>query len=334
MQNNVAVITGATGHIGYALLKQLENTGASIRILIRKDTPIFDGIACEKYYGDITQPETLDEPFHGADTVYHLAGMIDISLSDPLLMRRVNVDGTVNVVEACKRNKVRRLVYASSVDAMPPSLCGCEITEPESFPDDRLEGAYALTKAEATRYVLRNNKAGLETVVALPSACIGPYDYKVSSIGEMVRMFMRDSFHISLSFGAYNFVDVRDVADGMIAMSQQGKAGESYLLTGSVLAADDVFKAVAKKCGVKPPLIKLPLPVAKLLAPEAELYYKLLDKTPLFTRLSIKVITYNCNFSHQKAAKQLGYSPMSAEQSFGDMVDWIEEHEHIMAKRK
>lgn len=334
MHNNVAVITGATGHIGFALLKQLENTGTTIRILIRKDTPIFDGIDCEKYYGDITQPETLDAPFRGADTVYHLAGMIDISLSDPLLMRKVNFDGTVNVVEACKRNRVRRLVFASSVDAMPPSLCDCEITEPESFPDQGLDGAYALTKAEATRYVLGSRTQVFEPIAVLPSACIGPYDYKVSSIGEMVRMFMRDSFHISLSFGAYNFVDVRDVADGMIAAARQGKAGESYLLTGSVLAADEVFKVVAKKCGIKPPLIKLPLPIAKLLAPEAELYYKLLDKTPLFTRLSIKVITYNCNFSYHKAAKQLGYSPMSAEQSFSDMVDWIEAHEHIMANRK
>jgi len=334
MESKIAVITGATGHIGYALLKQLQNTGTVIRVLIRKDTPIFDDVHCEKYYGDITEPETLDEPFRGADTVYHLAGMIDISLSDPLLMRKINVDGTVNVVEACKRNKVRRLVYASSVDAMPPSLCSCEITEPASFPDQGLEGAYALTKAEATRYVLGSRRPGFEPVAVLPSACIGPYDYKVSSIGEMVRMFMRDSFHISLSFGAYNFVDVRDVADGMIAAAQKGAAGECYLLTGSVLAADAVFKVVAKKCGIKPPRIKLPLPVAKLLAPEAELYYKLLDKTPLFTRLSVKVITYNCNFSYQKAAKELGYHPMKVEQSFSDMVDWIEEHEHIIADRK
>ena len=78
MNKPISVLTGATGHIGYALLLKLVNEGENVRILIRKDSKIFDGIECEKVYGDVTDPESLEKAFEGADVVYHLAGVIYI----------------------------------------------------------------------------------------------------------------------------------------------------------------------------------------------------------------------------------------------------------------
>jgi nucleoside-diphosphate-sugar epimerase len=80
MQSPLYVITGATGHIGYALLKKLEARGARVRILIRKDTPVFDGIECEKAYGDVTDPDSLLAAFEGADESDHTAEP-DVSVS-------------------------------------------------------------------------------------------------------------------------------------------------------------------------------------------------------------------------------------------------------------
>ena len=86
MDKPISVVTGATGHIGYALLKKLADSGENVRILIRKDTKIFNGINCEKVYGDVTDPASLEKAFDGADIVYHLAGHAKNAMCADLFM--------------------------------------------------------------------------------------------------------------------------------------------------------------------------------------------------------------------------------------------------------
>lgn len=328
MTEKISVVTGASGHVGYPLVKLLCDRGEKVRILIRKDLPIFDCFDCERVYGDITDPESLEKAFEGAETVYHLAGMIEIKAGHENAIWKVNVNGTRNVIDACKKCGVKRLVYASSVDAIPPLPDNEVMEEIYDFNADNLDGVYAKTKATATRFVLESNGVdGLETVVTHPGACIGPYDFKVSSVGEMVRMFVKGSFPVTLPFGAYNFVDVRDVAEGMYLAAQKGKPGNCYILTSQVVTCDELIKMLSKITGRRAPKIALPLGVAKAAAPIMEVYYEKANKTPLFTRYSIRKLCSNCNFSHQKAADELGYSPMSVEQSFADMVAWIKDNE-------
>lgn len=327
MNEKISVLTGATGHVGYALLKELLARGERVRILIRKDIPLFEGLDCEKVLGDVTDPDSLERAFQGAQVVYHLAGVIDINAGGMDLLKKVNVQGTVNVVNACEKMGVKTLVYASSVDAIPPLPGNQTMTEIPRFSAEGLEGNYALTKAEATQYVLDHNSGKLKTVVTHPSACIGPYDFKTSNVGEMVRMFMSGSFPVSLSFGAYNFVDVRDVAKGMYAASTKGRGGECYILSGDAVTVDEFISDMAEHMGKKAPGFKVPGWLADAAAPAAELYYKLSKKTPLFTRYSLRKLNSNCHFSHEKATRELGYHPMSAKQSVWDMMDWIWEFE-------
>ena len=226
MEQKLSVMTGATGHVGYALLLELIKNNEPTRILIRKDSKIFDNIDCERVYGDVTNLDSLKKAFEGADTVYHLAGMIEIESGHEDKVYNVNVNGTKNVVAACKACGVKKLVYMSSVDTYPPLPGNQVMTELSSYNPSILEGAYAKTKAEATQYVLdANGTDGLETVVVQPSACIGPYDFKVSSVGEMVRMYLKGQFPVSMSFGGYNFVDIRDVASGTYAAAKKGRPG-------------------------------------------------------------------------------------------------------------
>ncbi|NLX93578.1 MAG: NAD-dependent epimerase/dehydratase family protein [Clostridiales bacterium] len=157
MSEKIAVITGASGHIGYALIKELEAREEKFRILIRSKNKIFEGIPCESAFGDVTDPKSLEKAFEGADTVYHLAGVIDIGTGNEDLTREVNVQGTINVVEACKKCGVRRLVYASSVDILK-ALPGNEpMTEEICDSAAEVHGIYAKTTAEATRYVLEKS---------------------------------------------------------------------------------------------------------------------------------------------------------------------------------
>lgn len=328
MSENISLVTGATGHIGYALLKELVDSGEKVRILIRKDSKQFDGIECEKVYGDVTDVDALRSAFEGVDVVYHLAGIIDINADQEDMIWNVNVGGTKNVVKACEEKGVRRLVYASSVDAFKPLPDNQVMREVTSFNPDELDGTYAKTKATATQFVLDEVAAGkIDAVVTHPGACIGPYDFKVSNVGEMVRMFVNGIFPVTLSFGAYNFVDIRDVAHGMYMAAQKGGKGECYILCGEQISVDGFIKATAKACGKKPPKIPLSYGVAKAVAPAAEVFYKVAKKTPLFTRYSIRKLVSNCNFSIEKARRELDYNPMSVEQSVSDMVKWIREYE-------
>lgn len=328
MSEKISLVTGATGHIGYALLKELVDSGEKVRILIRKDSKQFDGIECEKVYGDVTDLDALLKAFEGVDVVYHLAGIIDINADQEDMIWSVNVGGTKNVVKACQEKGVRRLVYASSVDAFPPLPDNQLMTELDHFEPDILDGTYAKTKATATQFVLDEVKAGrLDAVVTHPGACIGPYDFKVSNVGEMVRMFVNGIFPVTLSFGAYNFVDIRDVAHGMYMAAKQGGKGECYILCGEQISVADFIAVTAKACGKKAPKIPLSYGFAKAVAPAAEVFYKVAKKTPLFTRYSIRKLVSNCNFSIEKARKELGYNPMTVEQSVTDMVKWIKENE-------
>ena len=159
-----------------------------------------------------------------------------------------------------------------------------------------------------------------------PGACIGPYDFKVSNIGEMVRTVIKHGYPVSLKFGAYNFVDIRDVAEGMILAAEKGRTGEGYILCGEQISVDDFICTLCKVCGKKIPRIKMGYGIVSLAAPVCEVYYKISKATPLFTRYSVRKLISNCNFSIEKARTELGYQPMSVEQSLTDMVQWIKEN--------
>ncbi len=322
------VMTGATGHVGYALLLELINKYENPGILIRKDSSMFDGLNCEKFFGDVTDPESLEKAFAGADIVYHSAGVIELKKGNEEMVYNVNVNGTKNVVDACKKCGVKKLVYMSSVDTYPPLPNGEQMTEISHYDPEILEGTYAKTKAEATQFVIDSNgKDGLETYIIQPSACIGPYDFKISSIGEMVRMFVKGNFPVTLTFGKYNFIDVRDVATASVLAAEKGTPGECYLICGDEMTVSEFIEATAKATGRKVPKLKLHKWLADLAAPIMEVYYKATDSTPLFTRYSIRKLVSNCNFSNAKARKELGFNPMAVEKSIKDMADWIIEYE-------
>ncbi|MDR1465893.1 MAG: NAD-dependent epimerase/dehydratase family protein [Oscillospiraceae bacterium] len=323
------VATGATGHIGYALAKHWETIGARYRLLLREHTPLFNGFHCGASLGDVTDRVSLEQAFTGAETVFHLAGLIEVNSGNEDATWKVNVGGTRNVIAACKSCGVKRLVYASSVDALPPLPEGQMMREIDRFCPEDVSGTYARTKALATQLVLDAAEPGFEVAVCHPGACVGPYDYKISNVGELVRMFLHGTFPVTMDFGGYNFVDVRDVALGMTAAADPAKApsGSCYLLTGEAIACGDLIELLAELCGRKAPKLVLHQTLANTAAPVAEIYYKLRRQTPLFTRYSLRKLAENDHFSYEKAARELGYQPRGLRDSLTDMIAWIRENE-------
>ena len=328
MNTKRVCLTGATGHVGYAILKELqEHPDKETRILIRRDSDIFDGLACEKVKGDITDYDSLVTAFTDCEIVYHVAGCVEIKPGNEDFVYKVNVTGTENVIRACKETGVKKLVYMGSVDTYVPLPDNEVMREVYTYDPDTLEGAYAKTKAEATAKVLAANGEGLETVVCQPSACMGPYDFKVSSVGSMIRMFSKGAFPITMTFGGYNFVDVRDVAKGTVAAGDKGGAGEVYILCNKSCTVDEFIRTLAKASGNKPPRFKLGKRLIDMAAPVMEVYYKAADETPLFTRYAIRKLCSNCNFSYAKAQRELGYEPRPLEESLKDTIEWLKGEE-------
>lgn len=329
MKKKLFCMTGATGHVGYALLKELQNyDDRDVRILLRKDPGIFGDMRCEKVKGDITDYESLIRAFAGVDVVYHIAGCVEIKPGNEEFVYNINVNGTKNVIRACKKCGVKRLVYMSSVDTYVPLPDNRVMREVYHYDPDELEGTYAKTKAEATQLVLDANEKGVfETVVCQPSACMGPYDFKVSSVGSMIRMFSSGKFPITMTFGGYNFVDVRDVAIGTVKAGDIGGAGQVYILCNKSCTVDEFIRLLAEASGNKPPKIKLGKRIIDLAAPVMEAYYKAADETPLFTRYAIRKLCSNCNFSYEKAQRELGYNPRPLKESLEDTIAWLKTEE-------
>lgn len=325
--SGINVVTGGKGHVGYALVKELAERGEKIRLVLRSDSPVFDGIDCEKVMGDICDISVLETAFEGAETVYHVAGVVDISGTKDKQVMDVNVGGTKNVVAACKKAGVKNLVYVSSIDAVPVGNGNEKIREISHFDPDLVEGTYAKSKAQATQYVLDNAGEGLKVCCVHPSTCVGPYDNNgTSSMITMIKLFSKGLLPFSFGFGSCNFVDVRDCAKGMIAAAEKGRNGECYFLCGKVYSLDDFIGILAEACGKHHPKIKIKLNFINEIIPLCEKIFEIAKLPPVINDYSIRKLCDNFNFSNEKAGEELGFEARPLIDSIKDTLEWLNNH--------
>lgn len=320
------VVTGATGHIGNVLVRELLARGEKIRTVIPpfEDITPLEGLEIEKVEGDVRDVNSLIQAFRGADVVYHLAGIISILPGKTELLYQVNVMGTRNVVEACLKSHVRRLIYTSSIHAVEEPPHGIVIDETLPYNPDKVLGDYAKSKAQATLEALEGVKKGLDTVVVCPTGVIGPYDFKPSEMGQLFVDFAKGKLNTYID-GAYDFVDVRDVVMGHILAFEKGRTGESYILSGEQITVRDLLLMLEDITGVKAPSFKIPAWLARTVGKVASLYYRLTKTKPLFTAYSVDVLDSNSLISSEKAHLELGYSTRSIRESIIDAVQWFKE---------
>lgn len=324
MSGGINVVTGGKGHVGFALVKELADRGEKIRLLLRSDSKVFDEICCEKIMGDVCDSESLEKAFEGAETVYHVAGVVDISGEKDKQVWEVNVEGTKKVVAACKKMGVKNLVFVSSVDAVPVGDGNEEIVEISHFDPDLLEGTYAKSKAVSTQFVLDSADENLKVCAVHPSTCIGPYDNNgTSSMCSVIKLFAKGLFPMTFDFGSCNFVDVRDCAKGMIAAAEKGRNGECYFLCGEVISLDDFMGVLAEACGKKHPKIVIKHKFVNDIIPFCEKIFEIAKLPPMINEYSIRKISENFNFSNAKATAELGFEPRPLVDSLRDTVEWL-----------
>ena len=232
------IVTGASGFLGTNVVIKLLSANEKVRILIFHNEKIegFDISKVEVVEGDICDKDSLKTLFKNDDNYelifIHCAGIITIASKNDDRVYNVNVNGTKNVVNLCKENHVKRLIYISSVHAFNEIPIGKKIVETKKFVINKLEGVYSKTKAEATKYVLASNGNDLETIVLHPSGIIGPNDYKNGSFTTLLSNFMLKKQPVIVK-GGYDYVDVRDVALAIISATKNGVPGENYIISNT-----------------------------------------------------------------------------------------------------
>lgn len=322
------IVTGAAGHLGGTIVRLLQERGAEVRGLVLPHESAADQSHTRYFSGDVTHPETLVPLFEGTDPtrtiVIHTAGLIDIGDRPYEALRRVNVEGTRNVLALCRQYGVRRLVYVSSVHAIPQDPHGGVLREPESFSSDAVEGSYAKTKAEATRDVLEAAASGLDAVVVHPSGILGPYDNAGNHLVQVLRDFMTGKLPACVR-GGYDMVDVRDVAWGCVAAALRGKRGECYILSNRRCDISDLLEMARRVCGGRR-LPVLPLWLARAAAPLLAATARMCGRRPLYTTYSLQALSSSDRFSHDKATAELGYRPRDLRLTVQDTVRWLQSH--------
>jgi dihydroflavonol-4-reductase len=319
------VVTGASGHVGANLVRALIAAGRTVRCLVHVNSRAIEGLPTEVVPGDIDDLASLCRAFADADTVYHLAARISLSMDDWPALESVNVAGTRNVVEACLRTGVRRLVHFSSIHALVQEPFSVPVDESRPLVDCRRCPPYDRSKAAGEMEVRRGIERGLDAVIVYPTAIIGPHDYQPSYFGEALQLIARGKLP-ALVTGGFDWVDVRDVVAGALLAGDRAPNGARYLLSGHWVSMCDIAAGVAEIMGTPAGKFVCPLWLARAGAPLIEGISRLSGKRPLYTGASLRALKSNRHISHEKATRELGYQPRPFRETLTDTLHWFQEN--------
>ena len=323
MQENSkrVAVTGASGHIGANLVRELIHRGYEVVALVRHTSRALDGLDVTKIAGDILDFDSLLRAFEGVQQVYHLAAYISIRSGDNEKLERVNVEGTAKVLKACRASGVATLVYFSSIHALNLEPFNQAVSENNALLGDRGSrgGDYDYSKARAERLVRQNDCEALETRIIYPTAVLGPNDFNQSLFGQAIVKLASGRLP-ALVAGGFNWVDARDVVWGAVEAAEKGRDGDRFILSGHYLSMSEVAAVIEELSGVPAPGFTCPAWLAGLFAPVMSGWAKLRGEQPLYTRDSLATLRTNKVMSHAHASRQLAYEPRAFRESMRDAL--------------
>ncbi|MBL7062134.1 MAG: NAD-dependent epimerase/dehydratase family protein [Dehalococcoidia bacterium] len=322
------VVTGANGHVGANLIRALLARGRAVRALVHTNRKAIESLNVDMVRGDVCDLPSLCEAFKDAEVVYHLAARISLSMDEWPLCESINVTGTRNVVEACLRCGVRRLVHFSSIHAFEQEPLDIPLDESRPLVGVRHSPPYDRSKAAGEKEVCNGIERGLDAIIINPTAIIGPNDYEPSYLGEALLNLAHGKLP-ALVAGGFDWVDVRDVVEGAVRAEEQAPTGAKYLLSGHWTSFPDLAAIVEEVTGVPAPNSVFPLWLARIGAPFTAAFAQLTGKRPLYTSVSIRALCSNQNVSHERAAHDFGYNPRPLRETVVDTFRWFEENGYL-----
>ncbi len=327
------LVTGATGLLGNNVARLLLNRGYSVRALVRPHSRLgnraLEGLDLQLVPAVLADERSIQQAINGAACVVHSAAIVQLGRRHLAEMRRVNVDGTRLVAQAARRAGAR-LIHVSSVDAIGLRPDGAPADE-ETAVGGLLECPYVITKREAEAAVLEEVSRGLDAVIVNPVYMLGPWDWKPSS-GRML-LEVGSGWGTFAPPGSNDFVDVRDVANGILTAMQRGQTGRRYILGGHALSYLEAWKMFARVAGRMQPLGNaLPafVQAAGWLGDVASLF-RMEEFSINSMAAGMSLLSHN--FDCTRAQSELGYTYRALETTVYDAWHWFLDHGYARPMR-
>ena len=320
-----ALVTGANGFLGSAVVRALLAEGGAVRALVRagSDRRNLVGLDVEIADGDLTDRGSLAKAAAGCTTVFHVAADYRLWVADAAPMYRANVEGSVNVLEAAAAAGASRMVYTSSVAVLGINKDRTPADESTAVSIDDMVGHYKRSKFLAEAAVRkRAEELGLPVVTVNPSTPIGPRDIKPTPTGRILLDAAAGRMPAFVDTGL-NLVHVDDVAVGHLAAARVGRPGERYILGGEDFTLQRILQAVAEHVGRRPSRIRLPHWSVYPLAVGAEALAMLTKREPRVTLDGVRMSTKHMYFASDKAQRELGYTWRDPRHAIASAVDWF-----------
>jgi dihydroflavonol-4-reductase len=324
-----AFVTGSTGLLGNNLVRELLEHGYEVRALARtraKASKTFIDLNVEIIEGDMESVAGFAKALEGCDVLFHTAAFFR-EYYEPgdhwPMLKRINVDATIELLEAAERAGVKRAVHTSSSGTIGMKTNGAYGDESTVIPLEATSNLYFRSKVEcdlAIQKFLENHK--LEVMTILPGWMFGPGDAAPTNSGQLVLDFLGRKLPGILD-GGTTTVDARDVARGMRLAAQSGKNGEKYIIAGNFVSFEEIFTGIEKASGIPAPKWRLPNPLILILAHATELYARLTHTRPMMPVEAIKSMQAKDGADSSKAMREFGLSFRPIEETLRDTVSWF-----------
>lgn len=324
-----ALVTGATGFVGAAVVRALLKTGIEVRVIARpgSDSTNLRSLNIEKVPADLRDQESLRQALSDCRHLYHVAAHYALWAKDPSIFYDINVAGTRNLLEAAHEVGVERTVYCSTIGAigLPPG--GGLGTEETPVSLEQMAGHYKRSKYLAEQEVHKLAREGLPVVIVNPSAPVGEGDVKPTPTGQVIVDFMKGRMPAYIETGM-NIIDVDDVATGHLQAMEKGRQGERYILGSTNLLLREVFEILSGLTGLRAPALKLP---RAAVLPLAYLNHWLANVTghpPRIPLEGVKMAKYKMHYDCSKAVRELGLPQHPPEVALEKAVKWFRDHKY------
>jgi dihydroflavonol-4-reductase len=323
-------VTGATGFIGASIVRELLKDGREVRALVRSgsDTSNLAGLDVELCRGDLRDHDSLLQGLKGCDVLYHAAADYRLWTRDPSEMYRINVEGTVAILEAALKNGVSRVVYTSSVGTLGNPGDGTPGMETTPVTIEDMVGHYKKSKYLAERAAEKFVRQGLPLVIVNPSTPVGPMDIKPTPTGKIIVDFLNRKMPAYLDTGL-NIIAVEDCARGHLLAEKRGHIGEKYILGNTNLTLRDIFGLLADITGLSAPRVRLPYTPILLAAYINEGLARITGREPLIPLAGVKMAAKFMYFDSTKAVNELGLPQTSVIDALKLAVGWFKENGYV-----
>jgi dihydroflavonol-4-reductase len=322
----LAFLTGATGFVGSHVARALVAQGADLRLLVRSGSDLrnIQELQAERVVGDLRDAASLKKAVAGCEVVFHVAADYRLWVRDPEQMYRSNVDGTKAILEAARENKVRRVVYTSSVATMGFQSNGHLANEDSPVSLANMIGPYKRSKFMAEQIAIQAGKSGMDVVVVNPTTPVGERDLKPTPTGRIVVDFLKKKFPAYVDTGL-NLVDVAECARGHIAALEKGKTGQRYILGGENLTLKQILDKLAAITGLPSPKIRVPYAVALATGVVDQVFTGYIRRRePRATIDAVRMGRKKMFVSSGKAERDLGWRTLPVECGLRRAVEWFQ----------